>query len=171
MKLIFIFIFGICTNALSADSSNVLSVDSTFFIELGIFIFIILFLNKFLFQPLLNLKENRDIETSVRIERAKSMDLDAANIEEEYKKRISDFKIEIEKASNEKLLDAKKQAELVIKKAKEESLIAIDDARKNLDSDLVSSISDMQIHDIKINQDEVSKKVREISNLIKEKVS
>jgi F-type H+-transporting ATPase subunit b len=156
---------------LSADSSNVLSVDSTFFIELGIFIFIILFLNKFLFQPLLNLKENRDIETSVRIERAKSMDLDAANIEEEYKKRISDFKIEIEKASNEKLLDAKKQAELVIKKAKEESLIAIEDARKNLDSDLVSSISDMQINDIKINQDEVSKKVREISNLIKEKVS
>ena len=156
---------------MSADSSNVLSVDSTFFIELGIFIFIILFLNKFLFQPLLNLKENRDIETSVRIERAKSMDLDAANIEEEYKKRISDFKIEIEKASNEKLLDAKKQAELVIKKAKEESLIAIEDARKNLDSDLVSSISDMQIHDIKINQDEVSKKVREISNLIKEKVS
>ena len=124
-----------------------------------------------MFQPLLNLKENRDIETSVRIERAKSMDLDAANIEEEYKKRISDFKIEIEKASNEKLLDAKKQAELVIKKAKEESLIAIEDARKNLDSDLVSSISDMQIHDIKINQDEVSKKVREISNLIKEKVS
>ena len=88
MKLIFIFIFGICTNALSADSSNVLSVDSTFFIELGIFIFIILFLNKFLFQPLLNLKENRDIETSVRIERAKSMDLDAANIEEEYKKLL-----------------------------------------------------------------------------------
>ena len=129
------------------------------------------FLNKFLFQPLLNLKENRDIETSVRIERAKSMDLDAANIEEEYKKRISDFKIEIEKVSNEKLLDAKKQAELVIKKAKEESLIAIEDARKNLDSDLVSSISDMEIDDIKIHQDELSKKVREISNLIKEKVS
>ena len=98
MNSFFIFLVLFTFDAVAADSSNVLSVDSTFFIELGIFIFIILFLNKFLFQPLLDLKENRDVETSVRIERAKSMDEQAIEIEKDYKKRISDFKIEIENA-------------------------------------------------------------------------
>ena len=110
MKKVFLFIYLITFNVNSADSSNVLSVDNTFFIELGIFIFIILFLNKFLFQPLLDLKENRDVETSVRIERAKSMDEQAIGIEEDYKKRISDFKSDIETSSNEKIVEAKRHA-------------------------------------------------------------
>ena len=132
MNSFFIFLVLFTFDAAAADSSNVLSVDSTFFIELGIFIFIILFLNKFLFQPLLDLKENRDVETSVRIERAKSMDEQAIEIEKDYKKRISDFKIEIENSSNDKIAEAKKQAEDLIKKAKDQSLMEIENARKNL---------------------------------------
>ena len=73
MRFFPLFLFLFSLKAFSADSSNVLQVDGTFFIQLSLFIFIILFLNKFLFQPLLNLKEDRDIETSVRIERAQSM--------------------------------------------------------------------------------------------------
>ena len=157
-------------DAAAADSSNVLSVDSTFFIELGIFIFIILFLNKFLFQPLLDLKENRDVETSVRIERAKSMDEQAIEIEKDYKKRISDFKIEIENSSNDKIAEAKKQAEDLIKKAKDQSLMEIENARKNLNSELYLKIADISIDDIGKEDSEVAKKIKELVSEIKGKL-
>jgi F-type H+-transporting ATPase subunit b len=165
---LFLYLFSVSANA--ADSSNVLSVDRTFFIELGIFIFIILFLNKFLFQPLLDLKENRDVETSVRIERAKSMDEQSVEIEAEYKKRISDFKAEIESSSNEKIVEAKKQAEDLIKRAKEESLIEIENARKSLDSELYLKIANISIEDVKRGENEVTLKIKDLVAEIKGKI-
>ena len=170
MNSFFIFLVLFPFDAAAADSSNVLSVDSTFFIELGIFIFIILFLNKFLFQPLLDLKENRDVETSVRIERAKSMDEQAIEIEKDYKKRISDFKIEIENSSNDKIAEAKKQAEDLIKKAKDQSLMEIENARKNLNSELYLKIADISIDDIGKEDSEVAKKIKELVSEIKGKL-
>ena len=134
------------------------------------FIFIILFLNKFLFQPLLDLKENRDVETSVRIERAKSMDEQAIEIEKDYKKRISDFKIEIENSSNDKIAEAKKQAEDLIKKAKDQSLMEIENARKNLNSELYLKIADISIDDIGKEDSEVAKKIKELVSEIKGKL-
>ena len=170
MNSFFIFLVLFTFDAAAADSSNVLSVDSTFFIDLGIFIFIILFLNKFLFQPLLDLKENRDVETSVRIERAKSMDEQAIEIEKDYKKRISDFKIEIENSSNDKIAEAKKQAEDLIKKAKDQSLMEIENARKNLNSELYLKIADISIDDIGKENSEVAKKIKELVSEIKGKL-
>ena len=170
MNRFFIFLVLFTFDAAAADSSNVLSVDSTFFIELGIFIFIILFLNKFLFQPLLDLKENRDVETSVRIERAKSMDEQAIEIEKDYKKRISDFKIEIENSSNDKIAEAKKQAEDLIKKAKDQSLMEIENARKNLNSELYLKIADISVDDIGKEDSEVAKKIKELVSEIKGKL-
>ena len=170
MNRFFIFLVLFTFDAAAADSSNVLSVDSTFFIELGIFIFIILFLNKFLFQPLLDLKENRDVETSVRIERAKSMDEQAIEIEKDYKKRISDFKVEIENSSNDKIAEAKKQAEDLIKKAKDQSLMEIENARKNLNSELYLKIADISIDDIGKENSEVAKKIKELVSEIKGKL-
>ena len=170
MNRFFIFLVLFTFDAAAADSSNVLSVDSTFFIELGIFIFIILFLNKFLFQPLLDLKENRDVETSVRIERAKSMDEQAIEIEKDYKKRISDFKIEIENSSNDKIAESKKQAEDLIKKAKDQSLMEIENARKNLNSELYLKIADISIDDIGKEDSEVAKKIKELVSEIKGKL-
>ena len=170
MNRFFIFLVLFTFDAAAADSSNVLSVDSTFFIELGIFIFIILFLNKFLFQPLLDLMENRDVETSVRIERAKSMDEQAIEIEKDYKKRISDFKIEIENSSNDKIAEAKKQAEDLIKKAKDQSLMEIENARKNLNSELYLKIADISIDDIGKEDSEVAKKIKELVSEIKGKL-
>ena len=166
--ILFLYLFSVSANA--ADSSNVLSVDRTFFIELGIFIFVILFLNKFLFQPLLDLKDNRDVETSVRIERAKSMDEQSVEIEAEYKKRISDFKAEIESSSNEKIVEAKKQAEDLIKRAKEESLIEIENARKSLDSELYLRIANISIDDVKRGESEVTLKIKELVAEIKGKI-
>ena len=74
MKIkVFLFLIILPNYLIAADSSNVLSVDRTFFFELIMYISALLILNKFLFQPLLQLKEDRDIESSVRLERADSM--------------------------------------------------------------------------------------------------
>ena len=170
MNSFFIFFILFTFDAAAADCANVFSVECAFFIELGIFIFIILFLNKFLFQPLLDLKENRDVETSVRIERAKSMDEQAIEIEKDYKKRISDFKIEIENSSNDKIAEAKKQAEDLIKKAKDQSLMEIENARKNLNSELYLKIADISIDDIGKEDSEVAKKIKELVSEIKGKL-
>jgi len=170
MRLFPVFLLLFSFEAFSADSSNVLQVDSTFFIELAIFIFVILFLNKFLFQPLLNLKEDRDIETSVRIERAKSMREQSLNLESEYKKRLSEFRLEIEKSSNEKISEAKKQADKIIKEAKNQSINVIGQARNNLNYDLINSIQNMGINEIKRDSDEISLQIKRLSNIIKSKV-
>ena len=130
MRLFPVFLLLFSSKAFSADTSNVLMVDGTFFIELSIFIFIILFLNKFMFQPLLNLKEDRDIETSVRIERAKSMREQSLDLALEYKKRLSEFRLEIEKSSNEKINEVEGEN---LEKKVEQLNSAIADVRKQLE--------------------------------------
>ena len=110
------------------------------------------------------------METSVRIERAKSMDEQAIEIEKDYKKRISDFKVEIENSSNDKITEAKKQAEDLIKKAKDQSLMEIENARKNLNSELYLKIADISIDDIGKEDSEVAKKIKELVSEIKGKL-
>ena len=171
MRLFPVFLLLFSFKAFSADSSNVLQVDGTFFIELLIFIFVILFLNKFLFQPLLNLKEDRDIETSVRIERAKSMREQSIDLESEYEKRLSEFRSELEKSSNEKISEAMKEADKIIKEAKEQSINAINQARDNLNYDLINSVRNMNINEIRTNNDEISLQIKRLSSIIKTKVN
>ena len=171
MRFFPLFLFLLSLKAFSADSSNVLQVDGTFFIQLSLFIFIILFLNKFLFQPLLNLKEDRDIETSVRIERAESMREQSKDLDSEYKKRLLEFKLEVEQSSNQQINEARKQADIIIKEAKNQSMDTINEARKNLDSELISSVKNMSINEIKASNDDISLRIKEISNLIRSKVN
>ncbi|MBT89045.1 MAG: hypothetical protein CMN79_00945 [Spirochaetales bacterium] len=171
MRFFPLFLFLFSLKAFSADSSNVLQVDGTFFIQLSLFIFIILFLNKFLFQPLLNLKEDRDIETSVRIERAQSMREQSEDLDSEYKKRLLEFKLEVEQSSNEQINEARRQADMIIKEAKDQSIHTINEARKNLNSELISSVKNMSINEIRASNDDISLRIKEISNLIRSKVN
>ena len=171
MRFFPLFLFLFSLKAFSADSSNVLQVDGTFFVQLSLFIFIILFLNKFLFQPLLNLKEDRDIETSVRIERAQSMREQSEDLDSEYKKRLLEFKLEVEQSSNEQINEARRQADMIIKEAKDQSIHTINEARKNLNSELISSVKNMSINEIKASNDDISLRIKEISNLIRSKVN
>ena len=98
------------------------------------------------------------------------MDEQAIGIEEDYKKRISDFKSDIETSSNEKIVEAKRHAEELIRKAKEESLIEIENARKNLNSELYLKIQEVTIEDINNGNSEVSRKIKELVSEIKGKI-
>jgi len=170
-KLIFIFYILITNISKAADTSNMLSVDKSYFIELAIYLGIILFLNKFLFQPLLTLKENRDIESSVRLERADSMKDQAKKLEDEYKQKISEVRFDIEKSAVERINKAKSDADEAVKNAKNISLDKIEESRNNLESSkILTKIENLTDKDVSEGNDDVSIQIREIAEAIKVKV-
>ena len=77
----------------------------------------------------------------------------------------------MEKLSNEKISEAKKQAEKIIKEAEADSIASIKQARENLNSELIDSIKLMTIEDIKIKNDNVSMKIKELSRVIRSKIN
>jgi F0F1-type ATP synthase membrane subunit b/b' len=148
-----------------------LSVDKSYFIELAIYLGIILFLNKFLFQPLLTLKENRDIESSVRLERADSMKDQAKKLEDEYKQKISEVRFDIEKSAVDRINKAKSDADEAVKNAKNISLDKIEESRNNLESSkILTKIENLTDKDVSEGNDDVSIQIREIAEAIKVKV-
>lgn len=170
-KLIFIFYILITNISKAADTSNMLSVDKSYFIELAIYLGIILFLNKFLFQPLLTLKENRDIESSVRLERADSMKDQAKKLEDEYKQKISEVRFDIEKSALDRINKAKSDADEAVKNAKNISLDKIEKSRNNLESSkILTKIENLTDKDVSEGNDDVSIQIREIAEAIKVKV-
>jgi len=170
-KLIFIFYILITNISKAADTSNMLSVDKSYFIELAIYLGIILFLNKFLFQPLLTLKENRDIESSVRLERADSMKDQAKKLEDEYKQKISEVRFDIEKSAVDRINKAKSDADEAVKNAKNISLDKIEESRNNLQSSkILTKIENLTDKDVSEGNDDVSIQIREIAEAIKVKV-
>jgi len=170
-KLIFIFYILITNISKAADTSNMLSVDKSYFIELAIYLGIILFLNKFLFQPLLTLKENRDIESSVRLERADSMKDQAKKLEDEYKQKISEVRFDIEKSAVDRINKAKFDADEAVKNAKNISLDKIEESRNNLESSkILTKIENLTDKDVSEGNDDVSIQIREIAEAIKVKV-
>ena len=170
-KLIFIFYILITNISKAADTSNMLSVDKSYFIELAIYLGIILFLNKFLFQPLLTLKENRDIESSVRLERADSMKDQAKKLEDEYKQKISEVRFDIEKSALDRINKAKSDADEAVKNAKNISLDKIEESRNNLESSkILAKIENLTDKEVSEGNDDVSIQIREIAEAIKVKV-
>jgi|SRR5210317_524731 len=170
-KLIFIFYILITNISKAADTSNMLSVDKSYFIELALYLGIILFLNKFLFQPLLTLKENRDIESSVRLERADSMKDQAKKLEDEYKQKISEVRFDIEKSAVDRINKAKFDADEAVKNAKNISLDKIEESRNNLESSkILTKIENLTDKDVSEGNDDVSIQIREIAEAIKVKV-
>jgi F0F1-type ATP synthase membrane subunit b/b' len=170
-RLIFIFFILISNISNAADTSNMLSVDKSYFIELGIYLGVILFLNKFLFQPLLTLKENRDIESSVRLERADSMEEQAIKLEDEYKQKIAEVRSDIEKSSVDRINKAKLEADEVVKNAKNKSLNKIEESRNNLQSaKILIKIESLTDKEVSEGNDDISIQIREIAEEIKVKV-
>ena len=59
----------------------------------------------------------------------------------------------------------------IIKEAEADSIASIKQARENLNSELIDSIKLMTIEDIKIKNDNVSMKIKELSRVIRSKIN
>ena len=117
------------------------------------------------------MKENRDIESSVRLERADSMEEQAIKLEDEYKLKISEVRLDIEKSSIDRINKAKLEGEETVKNAKNISLKKIEESRNNLQSaKILLQIESLTDKEVSEGNDDVSIQIREIAEAIKVKV-
>ncbi len=98
-----------------------LGLDRTFFIEMGIFLVLFLFLSKFYFRPFLALFEARYRKTIGDREKAEKLMRDAQTKMDDYKRTLSDARINARAEYDLALLEAKKLEALELSKAREEA--------------------------------------------------
>ena len=114
--------------------------------------------------------KRQDVESSVRLERADSMQEQAKELEFQYEEKMNEYRIEIDKTSIEKISNAKISAEDLIKEAKNQSILKIEESRKDLTSaKILNKIKELSVDEIKSGSDDISKKIREISLIIKDR--
>ena len=83
---------------------------------------------------------------------------------------MNEYRIEIDKTSIEKISNAKISAEDLIKEAKNQSILKIEESRKDLTSaKILNKIKELSVDEIKSGSDDISKKIREISLIIKDR--
>ena len=83
---------------------------------------------------------------------------------------MNEYKIEIDRTSVEKISNAKISAEDLIKEAKNKSILKIEESRKDLSSaKILNKIKELSVDEIKSGSDDISKKIREISLIIKDR--
>ena len=94
----------------------------------------------------------------------------AKELEFQYEEKMNEYRIEIDKTSIEKISNAKISAEDLIKEAKNQSILKIEESRKDLTSaKILNKIKELSVDEIKSGSDDISKKIREISLIIKDR--
>ena len=94
----------------------------------------------------------------------------AKELESQYEEKMNEYRIEINKTSIEKISNAKISAEDLIKEAKNQSILKIEESRKDLTSaKILNKIKELSVDEIKSGSDDISKKIREISLIIKDR--
>jgi F-type H+-transporting ATPase subunit b len=98
-----------------------LGLNFTFFIELGIFAVLFVLLSRFYFEPFQKLFEHRHKRTVEDRESAEKLLAQAQSKLEEYKKLISEERLQAKKAYEQILADARKQEIELLSQAREEA--------------------------------------------------
>ena len=94
----------------------------------------------------------------------------AKELEFQYEEKMNEYRIEIDKTSIEKISNAKISAEDLIKEAKNQSILKIEESRKDLTSaKILNKIKELSVDEIKSGSDDISKKIREVSLIIKDR--
>ena len=95
----------------------------------------------------------------------------AKDLESQYLEKMNEYRIEIDRTSVEKISNAKISAEDLIKEAKNKSILKIEESRKDLSSaKILNKIKELSVDEIKSGSDDISRKIREVSLIIKERM-
>jgi F-type H+-transporting ATPase subunit b len=124
-----------------------LGLDYTFFLELGIFLILFLFLSKFYFKPFLKLLETRYQRTVADKEKAEQLMAEAQAKWNEYKGILSEARVgartefetamkEVKKQEAEELTKAREEAKRITQQTAEEITHQRVAVKKQLDSDV-----------------------------------
>lgn len=119
-------------------------VYSTFFIQLAAFLILFLLLQKFAFKPLFGIMEKRKALVKEQLQTAEQNRTDAAKLLEEQKQAIQAARKEAYDMIEQAKVTSSRQADDIIRVAKEESARIKEEALKDIESEKNKAIATLR---------------------------
>ncbi len=117
-------------------SGSLVDIDSTLFIQLGIFLFMVFILRSLLFKPVIRLIEARDEATLGAVKKAAELQREAAAINADFETTIGKVRNEAT-ADRNKTIDAAKQSEReILSTAKEHAARLMSETRTRAENEM-----------------------------------
>ncbi len=133
-----------------ADLQRQLGIDASFFVQLGIFLLVFLWLRYIYFVPFLKLIQRRESLSEGRSDEARRLEEDSARMEQEYGETFAKIR---KRASTERDADlalARKEAQRLAEEARGQAKAKLDSVReaaaRSAEADLTSLRS--QVHTV-----------------------
>jgi F-type H+-transporting ATPase subunit b len=117
-------------------SGSLVDLDKTFFIQLGVFLVMLVILRSLLFKPIIRLIDARHEATAGAVKTAEKLTEEAALLSAEVEKKLAGARTEAIKVRNETLERAKKQEREIGSAAREKAGRIIADMRARASSDM-----------------------------------
>jgi F-type H+-transporting ATPase subunit b len=118
--------------------------DETLFIQMGIFIFLVIFLAKVLFKPILQVLEAREEMHLGPAQEAKRLKGEAATLKEEVGAAIASAKEEADKLRNEALSDARKSEGEMLAASRQEAEQFLTTSRTDMEKQIEEAAGQLQ---------------------------
>ncbi len=144
-------------------AENMLSVDSTMFVQFVIFLVALFLLNTLIFRPLLRIWDRREELTAGTLREAEKMTRKAEDAITEYNGKLSEARAQATEARNELRQQGQNEASKMLVSARESSQAEIENARATLESEITKIRSDLR--------GEIESLAEEISNRVLRKES
>ena len=103
------------------SSGSLVDLDATYFIQLGIFLFMLIVLRKLLFQPLVRLIEARRQATEGAMETARNLNEEAARLNGEAEARLREVRASVKTQREQMVNEARSEERTILSKAREDA--------------------------------------------------
>ena len=101
-----------------------------------VFLFVLWFLNRFLFKPVLTIFHQREERTDGFLDTAEKIKIKAGEIHEQYEKNLLQAKKEVLNIRKSHALKGKEKKEEVVRKAREEAQLQIEEMRRTIKKEI-----------------------------------
>jgi F-type H+-transporting ATPase subunit b len=123
---------------------DLISPDKTFFIQMGIFLFLVIFLSKVLFKPILQVLEAREEMHLGPANEAGRLKEESATLKEEVGTAIAAAKEQADKLRNEALTEARKSEGELLAQSRQEAEQFLTASRTEIDKQIEAAAAQLQ---------------------------
>lgn len=117
-------------------SGSLVDLDATFFIQLGIFLVMMVILRSLLFKPIVRLIDARHEATAGALQTAEKLTAEAAQLSAEVERKLARARTEANLVRNETLERAKKEEREIGNVAREKAGRVVADMRARISTDM-----------------------------------
>jgi F-type H+-transporting ATPase subunit b len=139
-------------------SGSLVDLDGTFFVQIGIFLVMMVILRSLLFKPIIRLMDARHEATAGAMQTAKNLTDEAALLSAEVEKKLAEARTEASKVRNETLERAKRNEREIGNAAREKAGRVIAEMRVRVSTDMKNA------------QQKLEEETRNMAVLLSEKI-